>query len=226
MSYFRLAFLPLPILVGLALATAGCAAPPLIVGASYVADGGLLAASDKTSTDHLMSMVSKKDCAMWRVFRGRPVCTERADGHDPYDVDYTQPQRVVAEDGVQYLAPLRSGPGVPGASWDAAAYASAPPPGSPPATPQAALPAALADPAPMAPSAARPSAAPAKAAVADPTSMAPAAAMPPPAGTTAKAAVADPASMPPPAAKPTTLVKKAKAKPARKPSRGRAASGS
>ena len=204
MSYFRLAFLSLPMLVGLALATVGCAAPPLIVGASYVADGGLLAASDKTSTDHLMSMVSKKDCAMWRMFRGRPVCTERADGHDPYDVDYAQPQRMVAEDGVTYLPPLRSGSGVPGKSWDAAAYASAPQAASAPASPPAALPAALADPAPM------------------PSS----AATPPPAAAASKAAMADPASRPPPAARSATPVKKAKPKPARQPSRGRAASGS
>lgn len=149
MSIGWLNFLFLPLLVGLALATAGCAAPPLIVGASYAADGGLLAASNKTSTDHLVSMVSKKDCAMWRAFRSRPICTEREDGHDPYAVDYDQPQRMVAEDGIHYIAPLRSGADVPATSWDAAAYAAAPPAG--PATPPAALPAAVADPAPMPP---------------------------------------------------------------------------
>ena len=35
---------------------------------------------------------------MWRAFRSRPICTEREDGHDPYAVDYAQPQRMVAED--------------------------------------------------------------------------------------------------------------------------------
>jgi hypothetical protein len=198
MSSFRLIHVSLPLLVGVALSTAGCGAPPLIVGASYAADGGLLAASNKTSTDHLISMVSKKDCAVWRVIRSRPMCTEREDGHDPYEVDYAQPQRTVAEDGVHYAAPLRSGPGVPATSWDAAAYAS-PPPG--PAAPQAALPAALADPAPMPPLAAKPT----------------------PPRATAKAAMA---TMPAPAARPAAPVKKAKAKPVRKPSRGQAASGS
>lgn len=149
MSSGRLNYLFLPPLVGLALATAGCGAPPLIVGASYAADGGLLAASNKTSTDHLVSMVSKKDCAMWRAFRSRPICTEREDGHDPYAVDYAQPQRMVAEDGVHYTAPLRSGSSVPATSWDAAAYASASAPG--PAPSPVALPAAVADPAPMPP---------------------------------------------------------------------------
>jgi hypothetical protein len=151
-----------------------------------------------------MSMVSKKDCAMWRVIRSRPMCTEREDGHDPYEVDYIQSQRMVAEDGVHYVAPLRSGPGVPPASWDAAAYASAPPPG--PAAPQAALPAALADPAPLPPSAAKPA--------------------PPPAPAAVKAAMAVPAPVPAPAAKPVAPAKKAKAKPIRKPSRGQAATGS
>ena len=205
MSFFRLIHVSLPLLVGVALSTAGCGAPPLIVGASYAADGGLLAASNKTSTDHLMSMVSKKDCAMWRVIRSRPMCTEREDGHDPYEVDYAQPQRMVAEDGVHYVAPLRSGPGVPPTSWDAAAYASAPPPG--PATPQASLPAALADPAPLPPSAAKPAA-------------------PPAPGAVKAAATADPKPVPAAAAKSVAPAKKAKAKPIRKPSRGQAASAS
>lgn len=194
MSSFRLIHASLPLLVGVALSTAGCGAPPLIVGASYAADGGLLAASNKTSTDHLMSMVSKKDCALWRVIRSRAMCTEREDGHDPYEVDYAQPQRMVAEDGVHYAAPLRSGPGVPPTSWDVAAYASAP------AAPQAALPAALADEPPLSPSGART-----------------------PPSTTAKAAMA---TAPAPAAAKPAVVKKAKAKPIRKPSRGRAGSGS
>lgn len=206
MSSCRLACLTPPLLAILALATAGCAAPPLVVGASYAADGGLLVASNKTSTDHLMSMVSKQDCAMWRVIRGRPICTEREDGHDPYEVDYAQPQRMVGEDGVHYVAPLRSGPGIPPTSWDAAAYASAPPL-APATAPPAALPAALADPAPLPQSGARPA-----------PSLAPAAVK--------AAAMAAPAPVPAPAAKPVAPAKKAKAKPIRKPSRGQAASGS
>lgn len=202
MSYFRLAFSSLPMLVSLALSTAGCGAPPLIVGASYAADGGLLAASDKTSTDHLMSMVSKQDCAMWRVFRSRPICSERENGHDPYEVDYAQPQRMVAEDGIQYAAPLRSGPGVPATSWDAAAYASAPP--APASTP-AALPAAMADPAPMPSPGARTA--------------------PGPADRSAVLPAAVPGSAPMPAAKPV-LARKAKAKPIKKTSRDLVASGS
>lgn len=158
MSSGRLASLSLPLLVSLVLATAGCAAPPIVVGASYAADGGLLAASNKTSGDHLLSMVSKKDCAMWRGLRGRTICTERADGEDPYAVDYAQAQRMVAEDGVHYVAPLRSGADVPPTSWDSAAYATAPAPApaSATATPATALPPVVADSRPMPPTATKP----------------------------------------------------------------------
>jgi len=132
MSFPRLAIpLFLPLVVGFALLTGACAAPLALTGASYAADGGLLVASSKTSTDHFVSMVSNKDCAMWRVLRGRAVCKEREGEQNPYDVDYTQPQRMVAEDGVQYAPPLRAQADAPATSWDAAAYKSAPSPAAP-----------------------------------------------------------------------------------------------
>jgi len=127
MSSFRLAIpLFLPLVVGLAFLTGACGAPLAVTGAGYAADGSLLAVSNKTATDHLASMISKKDCALWRVFHGRPVCQEREGDKDPYNVDYTQPQRMVSEDGVQYAPPLRAAPDAPAASWDAAAYKAAP----------------------------------------------------------------------------------------------------
>src|ERR1700704_4881495 len=129
MSSFRLAIpLFLPLVVGLAFLTGACGAPLAVTGASYAADGSLLATSNKTATDHLASMISKKDCALWRAFRGRPVCKEREGDKDPYNVDYTQPQRMVSEDGVQYAPPLRAAPDAPAASWDAAASKAAPTP--------------------------------------------------------------------------------------------------
>ncbi|HSS85094.1 MAG TPA: hypothetical protein VLL30_15130, partial [Reyranella sp.] len=94
-------------------------------------DGSLLAVSNKTATDHMASMISKKDCALWRVFHGRPVCQEREGDKDPYNVDYSQPQCMVSEDGVQYAPPLRAAPDTPAASWDAAAYKAAPVPAAP-----------------------------------------------------------------------------------------------
>lgn len=122
------ALLFLPLVVGLALLTGACGAPLALTGASYAADGGSLLASDKTVTDHLASMVSKKDCALWRVVRGRPVCKEREGDEDPYDVDYGQPQRMASEEGVQYVPPLRASANAPAASWDSGAYESEPAP--------------------------------------------------------------------------------------------------
>ncbi len=123
MSSFKLSvFLVLPLVVGQALLTGACGVPVAVSAASYAADGGLLATSEKTSTDHIASVVTKQDCAVWRVFRGRRICSARADGTDPYNTDYTEPQRSVSESGVEYTAPLRPAPNAPATSWDAAAY--------------------------------------------------------------------------------------------------------
>jgi hypothetical protein len=156
MSFPRLAIpLFLPLVAGFVLLTGACAAPLALTGASYAADGGLLVASNKTSTDHFVSMVSNKDCALWRVLRGRAVCKEREGEQNPYDVDYTQPQRMVGEDGVQYAPPLHAAADAPATSWDAAAYKSAPAPAAP-AAPVTAVADAAPDPAPAAAPAAAP----------------------------------------------------------------------
>lgn len=127
MSSFKLSsFIVLPLVVGQALLTGACGVPAAVSAASYAADGGLLATSDKTSTDHVYSVITKQDCAIWRVFKGRQICTARADGKDPYNTDYTEPQRMVSESGVEYSAPLRPAPNAPAVSWDPAAYKTAP----------------------------------------------------------------------------------------------------
>jgi hypothetical protein len=117
--------------MGLALLTGACGAPLAVTGAGYAADGSLLAASDKTAADHFVSMISKKDCALWRPFRGQDICKEREGAKDPYNVDYAQPQRMVSEGGVQYAPPLRPAADAPATSWDAATYKSAPAPTAP-----------------------------------------------------------------------------------------------
>jgi hypothetical protein len=150
MSSISLTALFFPVVLGAALLTGACGAPLVVTGASYAADGGFLVASDKTSTDHMISMVSKQDCAMWRVLRGRAICKEREGDKDPYNVDYTGPQRMVSEDGVQYAPPLRPAADAPTASWDAAAYKATPP--AAPAAPAAPV-TAVADAAPAAPAA-------------------------------------------------------------------------
>lgn len=118
MSFPRLA---LAVLV-LPLLTAACAAPVAITAASYGADGVSLVDSGKSTSDHFLSMVSKKDCAMWRILRKRDICTERPDGRDPYKVDYDQANRMPSEDGVSYAPPLHASSKTPVAAWSADAY--------------------------------------------------------------------------------------------------------
>jgi hypothetical protein len=73
-------WMPLAVFIPLS----GCVLPPALAVASYAADGVLLLASGKTSTDHLLSMAEKRDCAVWRVVKSQPVCQDFADGRDPY----------------------------------------------------------------------------------------------------------------------------------------------
>jgi hypothetical protein len=132
MSYFRLSISFPLVVMGLALLTGACGGPLAVSAVSYGSDGAMLVATDKTGTDHFVSMVSKKDCALWRLFRGREVCREREEGaKDPYAVDYNEPQRSVSEDGTTYGPPLRAAPDAPAASWDVAAYKISSPAPSP-----------------------------------------------------------------------------------------------
>ena len=133
MSSFRLSILALPLVVGLALLTGACGAPLAVTAGGYAADGTLMVTGNKSSSDHLASMMSKKDCSFMRVFRSTDVCKERDGATDPYAVDYDEPQRMVSEDGTSYGPPLRASADAPATSWDAAAYktATASPPQAP-----------------------------------------------------------------------------------------------
>src|SRR5438094_6879205 len=123
MSFPRLTSLVLPLVLGLPLVTGGCGAPVAVAAASYGADGVSLAESGKTTGDHFTSMVTKKDCAFWRVLRNQNICRAREGDRDPYQVNYNEPFRDQSEGGgVEYHAPLRSAANAPVASWDAAAY--------------------------------------------------------------------------------------------------------
>jgi hypothetical protein len=156
MSFPRLTIMVFPLVLGLPLMAGGCAAPTAVVAASYGADGVSLADSGKTTGDHFTSMVTKKDCAFWRVLRNQNVCHEREGTRDPYQVNYNEPFRDQGEGGgVEYHAPLRAAADAPVTSWDAAAYKSEPAPApspSPSAQPTTAVadatPAAATPPAP------------------------------------------------------------------------------
>ena len=139
MSSPRLTILVLPLVLGLPLMAGGCA-PAAVTAASYGADGVSLADSGKTTSDHFTSMVTKKDCAFWRVLRSQNVCREREGTLDPYQVNYNEPCRDQGEGaGVQYHAPLRAAPDAPVTSSNAAAYQPPAPAPAPPAQPTTAV---------------------------------------------------------------------------------------
>ncbi|MBN9486424.1 MAG: hypothetical protein J0H44_04340 [Alphaproteobacteria bacterium] len=112
----------LPAAIGLPLLTGACGGPLATTAVSYGGDGVSLVETNKTATDHLLSMVSKRDCAMWRMFRNQHVCRERDGDHDPYDVSYQEPFRQAGEGGVEYSPPAHAAADAPPASWDAKAY--------------------------------------------------------------------------------------------------------
>jgi hypothetical protein len=140
MSFSQFASLTSFLASGLALLTGACA-PTAVTVVSYGADGVSLAETGKSTTDHLASMVSKKDCAFWRVLRNENMCHEREGDHDPYDVEYDQPNRQPSEDGVSYAPPLRASASAPAASWTAESYEDGPS-GAASAAPVAVIPAA------------------------------------------------------------------------------------
>ena len=122
MSFPRLALLAL----GLPLLAGACGGPVAVAAVSYGADGVSLVDSGKTTTDHFASMVSKKDCAFWRVFRNQNICREREGNHDPYKVNYDIAERQTSEDGVSYNPPLHASATAPPTSWTAETYKPAP----------------------------------------------------------------------------------------------------
>lgn len=61
----------------------GCGLPPAVMIASYAADGVSYVATGKSVSDHGISKVTGRDCALWRIIKGEAVCkdepTQRAD---------------------------------------------------------------------------------------------------------------------------------------------------
>ena len=146
MSFPRLALLAfaLPLLAG------GCAGAA-VTAASYGADSVSYLETGKGTSDHFASMVSKKDCAFWRMFRNQKICREREGDKDPYKVDYESAQRQQSEDGVAYAPPLRPAENAPATSWTAEAYKPAPAPVAPAAESQTTVVAEAVTPPPPAP---------------------------------------------------------------------------
>jgi len=57
----------------------GCALPLPVQIASWALDGISLITTEKSLTDHGISMVAKKDCALWRGVAGREICINGTD---------------------------------------------------------------------------------------------------------------------------------------------------
>ena len=151
MNCRRFPLFALSLAAGLPLLTSACGAPVAVAVASYGADGISLVETGKSTTDHLASMASKKDCAFWRVLRGETVCREREGDKDPYDVNYDSVERQPSEDGVAYSPPLHAGSAAPPTAWTADVYkpAAAPEPSQPAAEPVVVEPETVQPPAPV-----------------------------------------------------------------------------
>ncbi len=54
----------------------GCALPVPVQIASWALDGISFLATEKSLTDHGISMVAQKDCALWRGLKGDQVCSD------------------------------------------------------------------------------------------------------------------------------------------------------
>ncbi|QQS12953.1 MAG: hypothetical protein IPK81_01325 [Rhodospirillales bacterium] len=131
-----------PLLLG------GCALPIGVAIASYATDGALYLTTGKSGSDHLISMVSDKDCATWRVVKGKEICVDRPPGENPYQVDRDAPHRTVDESGIaQLYAPSSQGGALLLDAQAREAMAPRKPPGTSTAAPAAVETAALPAPA-------------------------------------------------------------------------------
>lgn len=67
-------FLRLGLFIAIAISAAGCVLPPALTIATYAIDGISLVVSGKSVSDHAISVLARKDCRMWRVLKGSPIC--------------------------------------------------------------------------------------------------------------------------------------------------------
>ncbi len=67
-SFTPLATLFVPLFLG------ACGLPLGVQIASFVADGISFVTTEKTISDHGLSMVTSQDCAVWRGFKGEEIC--------------------------------------------------------------------------------------------------------------------------------------------------------
>ena len=58
----------------LGLMTAGCFVPPALTIANFAADGMIYMVTGKGTADHALSGLTKGDCRMSRMTKGKPIC--------------------------------------------------------------------------------------------------------------------------------------------------------
>lgn len=57
-------------------ALSGCALPPILTVVSIAADFASYGQTGKTVSDNALSLVTRKDCAMFRAVKNKPICVE------------------------------------------------------------------------------------------------------------------------------------------------------
>ena len=60
-------------------ALSGCALPPIITVVSIAADFASYGETGKTVSDNALSLVTRKDCAMFRAVDNKPICVENVE---------------------------------------------------------------------------------------------------------------------------------------------------
>lgn len=62
---------------------AGCGLPIAVTIGSYAADGASYIATGKSVTDHGLTAITGRDCALLRpIFKGKPICEDKAMARD------------------------------------------------------------------------------------------------------------------------------------------------
>jgi len=107
--------------LGATLLLAGCGLPPTLQVASYLFDGISYLASDKSLTDHAISVAMNEDCALFRVVRDRRICVD----------DKSLPTATALEKGDVIEVAVDPAPGTGSAFSDGTAFAGVRPPAAP-----------------------------------------------------------------------------------------------
>ena len=129
---------------------AGCGLPIGVQIASLFADGVSILTTDKTITDHGISAVTQKDCALWRGVEGEDICkasddvgTALADAGDPPEAIDQSPEEIrggTAETGSQKNNKIDTAQeGTPEFPQEGPVEAASAPPSSPSAAPAPAV---------------------------------------------------------------------------------------